>query len=91
MSKNNSLNELIDLISKIQFYNNQIIGILGNKKDIAPEYKKYRYFEIENYCLDFGFDFELISVKNSKKNIDNFLTKMFPKIQKDNKIINIKQ
>ena len=91
LSKNNSLNELIDLISKIQFYNNQIIGILGNKKDIAPEYKKYRYFEIENYCLEFGFDFELISVKNSKKNIDNFLTKMFPKIHKDNKIINIKQ
>ena len=91
ISKKNSLNELIDLISQIQFYNKQIIGILGNKKDISPEYKKYRYFEIENYCLEFGFDFALISVKNNKKNIDNFLVKIFPKINKDNKIINIKQ
>ena len=68
-----SLNRLKEAIMRCNFYEGQLWGIVANKWDLAPEYKKYRRHELKQYCESLGVTYCLISVKRGKKNLRKFI------------------
>jgi signal recognition particle receptor subunit beta len=79
-SNKNSFLRMKEYFNKINFYNFQRIGIIATKKDICKENKKYKYHQLKNFCRENNAIPYFISVKNSKKDIYNFINLLCPKI-----------
>lgn len=80
-SNKGALQRIKEIISKFTFYENQKWGVVATKKDLAREYKKYRFFEIMEFCNLYGTIAGWVSVIESAKGINKYFAKLFPTIR----------
>lgn len=80
VSSKGSLQRIKEIILDFDFFEDQKWGIIATKKDLAPEYKKYRAHELKNFCYQFGMSCALVSVKKNNNGINKYFERLFPTI-----------
>ena len=79
-SNKGALQRIKEIILDFNFFEDQKWGIIAAKKDLAPEYKKYRAHELRNFCQQFCMSCALVSAKKNANGITKYFNKLFPTI-----------
>ena len=65
-SNKGSFLRMAEFVNTISLYEKQKVGVLATKKDLCPEFAKYKYYQLENYCKEYGMDCAFVSAKDEK-------------------------